>query len=160
MYSFSRRSVGRFTVYQSIQRAGDTHQKKFKAGVTPQNQETINVYAAGDFRFSIGEFTQDLPAGSTTIDLGITEFPEGVVSTEEVLSPMAIRYCVGAEAKPFTKDVIQVTDQAPFTAAGKCVAFVLTGSVEAAGVPIGAGAYVALYPGVAITGLGKLLVVE
>lgn len=159
MYSFTRQTVGKFTVYQSVQRAGDSHQKKFKAGVTPQNQETVNVYALGSFRFSMGEFTQDLPAGSTTLDLSITNFPEGVVSTEEVLSPMAVRYCVSAEGKPYTKQIAMVTEQSSFTSTAKCLAFVLTGSVIAAGVPIGAGAYVMLDPGFEVTGSGKLLVV-
>lgn len=159
MYSFTQNNIGRFTVYQSVQRAGDTHLKKFKAGVTPHNQETINVYVAGSFRFSVGGFTQDLPAGSTTLDLEIEAFPEGVVATEEVLSPVGVRYCVSAGDGAYTKQIVDVSDAVPFVASARSVVFVLAGSVSVVGVAAGPGAYVALEPGDQVTGVGRLLAV-
>jgi hypothetical protein len=158
MYSFTRQNIGNFVIYQSVQKAGDTHLKKFSTGVTPHNQETINVYAVGDFRFSVGEFTQDLPAGSTTLDLEIDEFPAGEVATEEVLSPVAIRYCISGDW--LNKSIIDVNSQKPYTVLVSSIVFILTGSFNIAGNTVNAGAYTTLYPNCVVNGNGKLLVIS
>lgn len=158
MYSFTQQNIGKFTIYNSVQRIGDTHLKKFKAGVTPQNQETINVYVLGNFRFSVDGFTQDLPAGSTTLDLNIENFVEGSVATEEVLSTVAIRYCISAGNEPFSKQVAAVTAGSVFTVQEECVAFVLDGNLTIGTLTLGVGAYMEVIPAVDITGEGRLLV--
>lgn len=158
MYSFTQSNIGRFTVYQSVQRAGDTHLKKFKAGVTPQNQETINVYVAGSFCFSVGDFIQVLNAGDTTLDLQIVVFPENVVATEEVMSDVGIRYCISANDGSFTKQIVEVMEGLPYVADSKSVGFVLSGLPSVSGVSVGVGASVILEPGFTVTGSGKILV--
>lgn len=158
MYSFTQANIGRFTVYQSVQRAGDTHLKKFKAGVTPQNQKTINVYVVGSFRFSVDGFTQDLHAGDTTLDLQTSGFPEGALATEEVLSTVGIRYCISVTEGTFTKQVVEITESLPFVVDSKSVGFVLSGVQDVSGVSMKVGAMVNLEPGFVVTGSGKLLV--
>lgn len=93
-YSFQKVEVDGFIIYRSQQRAGDTHLKKFSAGVTPQNQGTLNIYLSGSFRLSSGEFLQDFGPGDTSLDTALASYPNGVVFTETVLSQDALRYCV------------------------------------------------------------------
>lgn len=160
MYSFKKSSVGDFTVYMSVQRKGDIHLKKFSKEVTPQNQSTVNVYVLGEFKLSIDGFNQVVGAGSTTLDLNIAEFPENQVFTEEVLSPVGIRYCVSVQQGSFTRNTVEVTEETPYVSDGVCVAFVLSGMLKLSGASLGSGAYVALGSNSSVTGSGKLLVLK
>ena len=98
MYHFKKYIVGRFTVYESRQKQGDEHRKRFTGNVTPQSQATLNLYTAGQFEFAIPavNFTQVLEAGQTNRDLTIASFPTNEVTIERVLSETATRLCVSA----------------------------------------------------------------
>ena len=143
MFTFSKRSAGRFDVHASFQSQGDDHKKRFGAGVTPQNQKTINIYARGEFRFEIGSFSQIMPQGSTTLGLELEEFPSGEISTETVLSAYGLRYCVAPSlGGSFAREEITLVSAAPISFPVDTLAFVLDGSIEVAGVTVGQAGYV------------------
>jgi hypothetical protein len=160
MYSFSRREVGRFVVQVSNQKLGDVHRKRFKNGVTPQNQETINVYVAGNFTFSIGSFNKSLTAGSTSLDLEIDEFPEGEIAVEQVVSPTAIRYCVSAKEGKYEKAVSELSTSVPLVLAVASAVFVLSGTVTVGTMVVSTGGYVAVSAGASLLGNGRLLILS
>jgi len=160
MYTFSKRLAGRFDIFASFQRQGDTHLKKFSAGVTPQTQATVNVYAKGSFSFQVGDFEQVMSEGSCTLDLGIAEFPEGLVATETVLSPYALRYCVSPSSPgPFTRAKVDVAEGQSAVFDVNTLVFVLAGRVSVAGVSVAQGGYVVAMANSPVTGSATLLAV-
>jgi hypothetical protein len=160
MYTFSKRTAGRFDIYASFQRQGDTHLKKFEPGVTPLNQQTVNVYAKGEFRFDIADFSQTMPQGSCSLDLAIDEFPAGVVSTETVLSPYALRYCVSPSApSPFTRSKANISEGSPLALDQNSLVFVLSGAITVNGVSVGSGGYVLVGANSPVSGVATVLAV-
>jgi len=160
MFTFNKRTAGRFDVFASFQSAGDNHKKRFGAGVTPGNQQTINVYAKGEFRFEIGGFSQIMPEGSCTLDLELTEFPAGEISTETVLSAYGIRYCVSPNTGgAFTREVIHVVPGSPKQFQVETLVFVLHGFIEVGGVSVSQAGYTLVGPNVPVTGEAALLAV-
>jgi hypothetical protein len=158
MYAFTKNTAGRFIVYSSFQRQGDTHLKRFGAGVTPQNQQTVNIYAKGAFTFQVGALTQQMPEGSCTLDLQLEAFPEGAVATETVVSPTALRYCVApSDSGPFTRQKLAVSSQSPASFAVKTLVFVLSGTVTAGGVSVAQGGYLLVNPNSPVTGDANVL---
>jgi len=151
-YSFQQVTVGQFTAYRSAQVLGDTHCKRFTGGVTPQNQQTLNVYIAGDFEFTCGDFTQVLHAGDTSLDLTIGEFPAGVVCTEKVLSPTALRICVSPPGKgSWSREKVAVTGSISFAEESALV--VMGGEVDGKS----AGDLIYARPGQVIVGNGLVM---
>lgn len=96
MYAFEKEVVGPFTIHKSSQVAGDLHIKRFKTGVTPLNQATLNVYISGDFRLTCGPLSQVMSAGQTSLEIETSAYPNGGLMREEVLSPTGVRYCISA----------------------------------------------------------------
>jgi hypothetical protein len=94
MYQFEKQTLGDFVIHKSRPLIGATHKKQFSEGVTPLNQATFNVYIAGSFLFSIGDFQQTLTAGQSTLDLTLEEFPANTLCTETCLENSASRYCI------------------------------------------------------------------
>lgn len=94
MYQFEKNTLGDFVIHKSQPQIGATHKKQFSEGVTPENQATFNVYIAGSFLFSIGDFQQTLTAGQSTLDLTLDEFPANTLCTETCLENSAVRYCI------------------------------------------------------------------
>lgn len=160
MFTFSKRTAGRFDIFASFQSQGDDHKKRFGAGVTPHNQKTINIYAKGEFRFEIGDFSQTLPEGSSTLDLEITEFPAGEISTETVLSTYGLRYCVSPRTGgAFTREVTHVVPGTPKQFQVETLVFVLSGSITVAGVSVAQAAYLLVPANTDIEGEAALLAV-
>lgn len=161
MYSFSRMSTGRFNIYRSFVKQGDTHKKCFAAGVTPQNQATVNVYVSGQFQFVCGSFSQVMDAGSCNLDLATPEFEEGVVCVETVLSPTANRYCVSSiDNLPFNRFKLHLEQEADHRFLADSLVFVLKGSADLCGVIVNAGGFALLGAGSIVTGPVDMLVVS
>lgn len=151
-YSFQRIAVGSFNVYKSAQVQHDVHLKKFAKGVTPQNQQTLNVYLSGEFHFGGGGFSQVLRAGDTSTELAIAEFPAGIVFNEKVLSPEGLRYCISPAAKSsWNRARVSVSDEVVFEE--ESVLVVVDGQVDSQLV----GGLVLARPGQHIVGNGKVI---
>lgn len=151
-YSFQKISVGQFNVYKSMQTQNDSHQKKFALGVTPLNQQTLNVYVSGDFEFKCGEFTQVLHAGDTSMDLTIATFPSSLVCTEKVLSPTGLRFCISPVVlSAWNRSKLSLSGQTSF--AEESVLLILDG--EIAGKSI--GEVILAQPNQLIEGTGSVI---
>lgn len=94
MYRFSKQTVGGFDIYTANPSVGEVHLRRFAPGVTPQNQASLNIYAAGSFELQAGSFGQVFEAGQTSLDLRLTEYPAGELCIERVVSGPATRRCV------------------------------------------------------------------
>lgn len=94
MYRFSKQTVGGFDIYTANPEVGEVHLRRFAPGVSPQNQASLNIYAAGGFSLQAGSFNRSLTAGQTSLDLDITEYPAGELLIERVVSGPATRRCV------------------------------------------------------------------
>lgn len=153
MFNFKMSVVNGFRIHRSYQKQGDDHKKKFAEGVTPANQQTWNLYITGSFKFQIGDFEQTLSAGQTSLDLLITGFPADVVSTETVLSPVGVRYCVCPDVPmQWSKQVVDLGLNQSHSVDGMAAMVVLSGSVLVNGEARAAGAMVSVGPGVSIVG--------
>lgn len=107
MYQYKKEVVGAFTIHKATPSVSDDHKKLFDAGVTPQNQKTLNVYVQGAFRFVIGDFEQTLRAGDTSLDLDIEAFPVNTLCIETCLTQPAVRYCVSkTEPGPWNREKV------------------------------------------------------
>lgn len=158
MYSFSRKAIGPYVIHISVQKAGDVHRKKFVSGVTPSNQNTTNIYVKGKFLFSIGEHSQELTAGQTSLDLQIAEYPANVIATETVLSDYAVRYCV--PSKDLSKTIVQVGENQTHTLEENSLVFVLSGKAVVNNTNIGPGGYWLVRNIKTVTGPVKLLMLN
>lgn len=161
MFTFKRNTAGRFDVFSSFQSQGDVHLKRFGAGVTPRNQQTINVYAKGGFLFEVAGHSQPMLEGSCTLDLSLTEYPSGEVSTETVVSQFGLRYCVSpSRGGPFDRSIVEVTVETPQSFLSETLVFVLQGSIQVASVSVAQAGYVLVRANTPVTGAGRLLVLS
>ena len=161
MFTFNKRIAGRFDVFASVQSQGDTHLKRFGTGVTPLNQKTINVYAKGDFLFTVGQFSQPMPEGSCTLDLVLSDYPAGEIATETVVSQYGLRYCASPSlGGSFDRSIVQASSVSSQSFLVETLVFVLEGSIEVSGVLVSQGAYVLVRAQTAVTGQAKLLVLS
>lgn len=144
-YRFHEFEVGPFKVYQSDSVKGDAHLKRFiTAGVTPQTQSTLNIYASGEFECVTKDFKQVMPAGSTSLDLLIKKFPLREIFTERVLSAEATRYCVSPQVKePWIKLHVHLSSDSVYELGSNEIAYILSGSVK----NVGAGMVEAFFVG-------------
>jgi hypothetical protein len=153
MYSFKRVEVNGVSVHISYQRQGDKHTKKFCSDVTPQTQETLNIYVDGVFSFSVnGADGVVLGAGQTSHDIP-GSFQCGSIAVEKVLSPTAVRYCVADATSRQIVDVngaIDVQDK---------VVFVVNGSVSYNGATLSKGAFLYVAQG-QMSGAARLALVS
>lgn len=94
MYRFTKQTIGNFDIYTANPRVGDVHLRKFSTGVTPKNQASLNIYAAGTFCLTSQDFKQIIPAGHTSLDLSLHEYTPQKLYIEQVVSGPATRLCV------------------------------------------------------------------
>lgn len=158
MYSFSRKSIGPYTVHISTQKRGDTHHKKFSGKVTPSSQNTTNIYVSGRFQLSAGDYSQELIAGQTNLDLNIHEYIPDQVLTETVLSDYAVRYCVPSAG--LTRTIVEVEQPETYNTTKNSLIFVLAGKAVVSGTSISLGGYWLVQNTQSISGPVKLLVLS
>jgi hypothetical protein len=94
MYRFEKTVIGPFVIHKARPSRNESHRKIFAAGVTPQNQSTLNIYIEGRFQYVVGDFEQVLGAGQSSLDLAIDQFPAEVLCVETCIEAPALRYCV------------------------------------------------------------------
>lgn len=158
MYSFTRKTLGPYTVHVSVQKSGDTHLKKFTGTVTPGTQSTTNIYVKGNFLFTIGNYSQEMVSGQTSLDLNIDEYPANTLATETVLSDYAVRYCV--PSKGLTKQVVEIPENQIYSADKNSLVFVLSGKALVNNTQVGLGGYWLVQNTSSITGPVKLLILS
>lgn len=133
MYQFTNTAMAGLTVSHSIAKAGTKHRKVYAAqGVTPATQDTLNVYLSGSFNFEAGNFSQVMVAGDTSLDLGIEQYPAGVVCIETVLSDWGRRCCISSK-KPWTRDVVSLTQDQTHTLAHDSLVVLTEGYLDVGG---------------------------
>lgn len=99
MYTFKKFQFDWLNVFVFTPGVGALWKKRFTAGVTPQNQSTLNIYGLGKFRVTAeaAGFEQLLGVGESSLDLTIGEFPtEGLVVESPTEGP-ACRICLSVE---------------------------------------------------------------
>ncbi len=99
MYNFTKHSIDWLNIYVFRPEVGDVWKKRFTAGTTPANQETLNIYALGSFRTSAIGFSQDFQVGDTSLDTALVEFPSGEDYSEEPVTAPACRLCISTQDK-------------------------------------------------------------
>lgn len=158
MYSFTRKTLGPYTVHISVQKSGDTHHKKFTGTVSPSTQSTTNIYVKGNFLFTIGNYSQEMVSGQTSLDLNIDEYPVDTLATETVLSDYAVRYCV--PSKGLTKQVVEIPENQTYSVDKNSLVFVLSGKAFVNNTQVGLGGYWLVQNTCSITGPVKLLILS
>lgn len=129
MYTFEKEVVGPFTVHKSSQVKGDLHVKRFRSGVTPANQATLNVYISGEFLITCGQFSQSMSAGQTSLELAIDAYPDGALMREEVMSETGVRYCISAtEGGKWLREKVSLSGGETF--GQDCLIVVLSGQIN------------------------------
>lgn len=158
MFNFKRSIISGFDIFRSYQKQGDEHKKKFTAaGISPQNQETWNLYIQGTFEFEVEDFSQSLSAGQTSLDLLIPEYPANAPCFERVLSPVGVRYCVSADklrVSQWTRQVVALGNGESHSVAGDSAMIVLSGMVSVDGLSRGTGSMLPVGLNTTITASG------
>lgn len=137
MYPFKQVSAAGFNLTESIVSPGVEHKKRFiEDGVTPQTQETFNVYTKGSFSFEVPEigFSKTLTAGQTSYDLDVT-YPKDAVCVEKPLEEGSIRVCISS-AKPkdtLNREVLAINASQTTEVAKNSLVFVISGTVAISG---------------------------
>ena len=157
-YEFERIDMGAFIVHKTVAAPGVVHRKRFIVdGATPANQGTLNLYA-GPFRVSIeeAEFTQDMGAGQSSLDLAIGQFPLMAICEEVALEDGAVRYCV-VPAGPWRWRRYAADIDGARTLAGGSVVFPVSGELLIDGRPAQLHTPAA---GFVLAGVGRALILE
>lgn len=133
MYQFTNVVLAGLTVSQSIAKAGTKHHKQYtNAGVAPATQNTLNVYLFGSFSFEVGNFSQVMQAGDTSLDLGLTQYPADLPCVETVLSDWGARCCVSSK-KPWAREVVELGSGQAHTLAHDSLVILTGGTVDVGG---------------------------
>ena len=141
MYPFHTLIVAGFKLAYSSPDLTEKHLKRFvEEGVTPLNQATMNLYLSGEFRFEVGGAVQRLIAGQTSNDLVMTEFPVGVLCTEQPIVVGSRRLCVSADRpRRWSRVVITLDAGEAVAASDGGLVVVLAGRLSTQGRPLVAG---------------------
>lgn len=94
MYSFKKHEFDWLLIHESRPMPGDTHLKAFVRDTHPHDQITLNIYVSGEFVIGIGDFSQTMTPGSSSIDLALDVVPSGVVVLERAASDGCMRMCI------------------------------------------------------------------
>lgn len=133
MYQFTNIVLAGLTVSQSIAKAGTKHHKQYAtAGVSPLTQNTLNVYLSGSFSFEVGNFSQVMNAGDTSLDLGLAQYPTDVPCVETVLSDWGTRCCVSCK-RPWTREAVELASGQTHTLAHDSLVILTGGTVDVGG---------------------------
>lgn len=92
MYEYLRHPAGAWTVYVADVKPGDTHRRRFDPGVTSRTQYTANLYLAGRFALTAGDWRHEIATPATSIDADIP-YPSEQIVIETALEP-GVRVCV------------------------------------------------------------------
>ena len=99
-YQFEKRIAGAFKIYKSTPSIGTVHLKRFiNEGITPESQETLNIYAEGKFSLEINGLVYTFTACTTSLDWPFGAFPSNMICTETALSENCVRYCIAPVEK-------------------------------------------------------------
>lgn len=108
MYTFTNREIAGLTVSNTIAKQNTEHHKAYQeVEVTPQTQNTLNVYVSGSFLISAGSWSQILSEGNTSLDLSIIQYPIDQPVIEKVQSPWGNRFCVSCK-KSWEKELFEL----------------------------------------------------
>lgn len=137
MYPFKQVSAAGFNLTESVVSPGVEHKKRFiEDGVTPQTQETFNIYTKGSFSFEIPEigFSKTLVAEQTSYDLNVT-YPKDAICIEKPLEEGSVRVCISS-VKPkdtLSREVITLIPTQTINVTKNTLVFVLTGTITILG---------------------------
>lgn len=155
MYKFKRIHVPGFTLVESRPSSGDDHVKRFMPGTTPQNQNTLNLYLAGEFLFAIPSIglAQTMLPGQTNLDLGDALFPVGVDAVETAVGDGCWRMCLSPQDKTarWTRRIDEIEAGGTLSLAAGDVAVVLLGEAESSVDALPVGSVISATDDMAIT---------
>ena len=130
MYQFTTTEIAGLSISKTIALQGTDHKKRYtRHGVTPASQNTLNVYASGDFEVEVGGASYQMAAGQTSLDLPVTEYPAGEVCIERVLSQWGCRFCVSSSS-PWSRQKFTINGSAQFTPTKDCLLVLLSGELS------------------------------
>lgn len=130
MYQFTTTEIAGLSISKTVAAQGTDHKKRYmKPGVTPDTQNTLNVYISGQFELEIGGVTHVMSAGQTSLDLPLVEYQPGEVCTERVLTAWGTRACISAKV-PWSRSHREIAAGAAFTPACDCLLVLLRGELS------------------------------
>lgn len=142
MYTFTNHFIAGLKVSSTIAKQGTQHHKVYtEQGVSPQNQNTLNVYVSGLFNISSGNWSQQVLPGNCSLDLTISEYLKDQVVIEQVESAWASRFCVSCDNETWTRQLYNLTEQNSLTVSADSLLIVLEGELLVADVPMKAISY-------------------
>lgn len=97
MYKFNKFQFDWLKVFVATPEVGSLWKKQFAAGVTPQNQFSLNIYTNGKFRISTSQFSQVLGVGDSSLDIALAEFPTDELVIETPIEAPACRLCLSVD---------------------------------------------------------------